>query len=277
MKTNFSNAFLYAIEHNETANDMWNLGEMKVLLACESGSRAWGFASPDSDFDIRFVYALPKDRYISLVAPRDVIEFTVTRPGLVLDVVGWDIRKYLHLMGKGNAQTYEWLKCPPYYRTPSWFMDIVDIANEHPNLRAVGEHYHGLARSHLTKYVIGKDLVSCKRYLYLFRSLYSLKWIVDRPSKPLPLRYDHLMDAMAHERIYDYSRDLLSIKVDVKGTSEEKVSVPPCKEINDLVIGQLELLIGILRRSEKFKETRIDRVWKWEVLDKFFLQTLDNY
>lgn len=47
---------------------------VKVLYACESGSRAWGFASPDSDYDVRFVYVRPLEDYLSLVPVRDVIE-----------------------------------------------------------------------------------------------------------------------------------------------------------------------------------------------------------
>lgn len=85
--------------------------DVKVLLAVESGSRAWGFASKDSDYDVRFVYMHKKDWYLCLIEGRDVIE-ELDSDG-VLDMAGWDIRKALILMGKGNCAFAEWLNSPP--------------------------------------------------------------------------------------------------------------------------------------------------------------------
>ena len=72
---------------------------VRILLAVESGSRAWGFPSPDSDYDVRFLYARPRDWYLSIDARRDVIECPIED---VLDINGWDIRKALHLLLKAN-------------------------------------------------------------------------------------------------------------------------------------------------------------------------------
>src|SRR5476651_1701297 len=83
-----------------------------VLLAVESGSRAWGFPSPDSDYDCRFIYARARDDYLRLYPPRDVIEFPLDR---VLDVNGWDLAKALRLLLKGNAVVIEWLTSPFVY------------------------------------------------------------------------------------------------------------------------------------------------------------------
>src|SRR5580700_6481627 len=91
-----------------------------VLLAVESGSRAWGFPSPDSDYDCRFIYARPRNDYLSLYAPRDVIEFPLDRE---LDVNGWDLAKALRLLLKGNAVVIEWLTSPISYRTDPEFRD----------------------------------------------------------------------------------------------------------------------------------------------------------
>ena len=71
--------------------------DVKILLAVESGSRAWGFESKDSDYDVRFIYVHKKDWYLSLIEGRDVIE--ELDPDGVLDLAGWDLKKALLLMG----------------------------------------------------------------------------------------------------------------------------------------------------------------------------------
>ena len=86
---------------------------VQILLAVESGSRAWGFASPDSDYDVRFIFWHPKDWYLSVFEQRDVIELPVDA---VLDISGWDIRKALRLLWKSNAALIEWLNSPIVYR-----------------------------------------------------------------------------------------------------------------------------------------------------------------
>ena len=89
-----------------------------ILYACESGSRAWGFASPDSDYDVRFIYARHKNDYLSIASRKDVIEDPVSE---VLDISGWDVRKALQLFLKSNAPLYEWLQSPVTYQHNSLF------------------------------------------------------------------------------------------------------------------------------------------------------------
>ena len=86
---------------------------VRVLYACESGSRAWGFASTDSDYDVRFLYVRPRDWYLSIAARRDVIEQPIVDP---YDVNGWDLRKALQLFRKSNPPLLEWLGSPIVYR-----------------------------------------------------------------------------------------------------------------------------------------------------------------
>jgi len=102
---------LAAIEHTELVH---------ILYACESGSRAWGFASPDSDYDVRFIYVRPRDWYLSidLERRRDVIERPIEG---VLDINGWDLRKALQLMRKSNPPLFEWLHSPLVYRAQAEF------------------------------------------------------------------------------------------------------------------------------------------------------------
>src|SRR5450755_2879949 len=86
---------LYELETNQN---------IRILYACESGSRAWGFPSPDSDFDVRFIYARTTNDYLSIHEIKDVIDLPVNE---VLDIGGWDIKKALKLFLKSNAPLYE--------------------------------------------------------------------------------------------------------------------------------------------------------------------------
>ena len=99
-------------EINDKLNEIEEKDGVRVLHAVESGSRAWGFASPDSDYDVRFVYVRPKEDYIRLDEPRDVIEWQLDE---VLDINGWDLRKALKLFSKGNATVFEWSGSPITY------------------------------------------------------------------------------------------------------------------------------------------------------------------
>ncbi len=88
--------------------------QVKILFSCESGSRAWGFPSSDSDYDVRFIYLHPPDWYLSidLESQKDVIELPIDDK---LDVVGWDLRKALKLFRTSNPPLLEWLDSPIKY------------------------------------------------------------------------------------------------------------------------------------------------------------------
>src|SRR5436190_9326529 len=92
---------------------------VRVLFACESGSRAWGFASCDSDYDVRFLYVHARDWYLSVEDRRDVIEQPIVDD---LDVSGWELRKALRLLRKSNPPLLEWLQSPMVYRQDAAFV-----------------------------------------------------------------------------------------------------------------------------------------------------------
>ncbi len=98
---------------------------VKILFACESGSRGWGFASPDSDYDVRFIYVNRPDWYLTVFPGRDVIELPISD---VYDVSGWDLRKALGLLRNGNATLVEWLSSPVVYRADDTFLAKVRAA-----------------------------------------------------------------------------------------------------------------------------------------------------
>lgn len=141
--------------------------EVKLLYCCESGSRAWGFESKTSDYDVRFVYTHPLEWYL-----RINFELLPTQISLMdneLDLVGWDVKKYLSLMCKSNPSAVEWAFCPEYYRD-SLFIPRT-LAESYFNAHSLACHYVGLATKCYTTYIENRKEVQYKKYLYLVRSL----------------------------------------------------------------------------------------------------------
>lgn len=184
-----------------------------ILFAAESGSRAWGFHSEDSDYDVRFVYAHTRNWYLALNSEtkRDVI---AVADGSV-DLVGWDIRKALRLCLKGNASVMEWLKCPQYFE-PSYMnypkmVAAVAESSADLNLSSIWYHYQNLARNNWKKYIDGNKSVRLKKYLYVMRELLAAEYIADVKQFP-PILIDDLIDACSNSDVYREMRSLIAAK-----------------------------------------------------------------
>lgn len=147
---------------------------VRVLFAVESGSRAWGFESPDSDYDVRFLYVHPIEWYLSIRERRDVIEAML--PG-DLDLAGWDLRKGLGLLAKSNPSHYERLQSPLVYRADETFLaEFRGIADAYLNLGTLYRHYLSLARGQWNGY-LQEESVARKKYLYVLRPVLACRWI----------------------------------------------------------------------------------------------------
>ncbi len=163
-----------------------------VLFAVESGSRAWGFASPDSDYDVRFVYRHPRDWYLSLKERRDVIERDID--AREIDLAGWDIRKALRLLLKWNPALFEWLVSPITYRQSGDCRAAMrSLYEEHADLQAIGHHYLSLARTQWGRMDTGPQ-VKLKKYFYVLRPLMALHWLTSNHAIP-PMNFDLLREA----------------------------------------------------------------------------------
>lgn len=165
--------------------------DVEILFAVESGSRAWGFESTDSDYDIRFVYRnLPK-WYFNVLPKRDVIELPII--GLD-DYSGWDIRKALFLLNKSNPVLFEWLRSPIVYREDIGTTKLLRQAATH-YFSPVSSIYHYLhmATGNNREYLQG-DLVKIKKYFYVLRPLLACMWIESRNDSP-PMEFDLLLKA----------------------------------------------------------------------------------
>lgn len=163
-----------------------------VLFAAESGSRAWGFASPDSDWDVRFIYARPLREYLTVSTPRDVIERTVGE----LDVSGWDIIKAMHLLRKSNSALIQWLGSPMIYMDRRGFADeLRRLSRLHVSLKAAGHHYLSMAKTNYRSYIEGRDTVRLKKYLYAIRPVLCAKWAIENRTFP-PTDFDEMLRNM---------------------------------------------------------------------------------
>lgn len=161
---------------------------VRILHAIESGSRAWGFPSADSDYDVRIIYVHPRDWYLSVFEERDVIEQPISGD---LDIAGWDLRKALRLMSGGNAVVHEWLASPIVYRQDETRAPYLKaLAAQAFDPRAAYHHY--LAMSGRKLDVDEGEAVTAKRFLYGMRTLLCARWVVDTATAP-PMLFAELL------------------------------------------------------------------------------------
>ncbi len=151
---------------------------VEVRWAIESGSRAWGFPSPDSDYDCRFLFVRARDQYLSLWPARDVIETPLDK---TYDVNGWDIAKAVRLIVKGNATPIEWLRSPIIYTGDEKFRDaLLRLADDTVERSAIGRHYLHVAHRQRA------GATTLKRFFYALRPAAALRWLASHPGKAVP-------------------------------------------------------------------------------------------
>ena len=172
---------------------------VSIPLAVESGSRAWGFPSPDSDYDCRFVFVRPAAAYLTLWPDRDVIE---TLLDAVLDVNGWDLAKALRLAVAGNAVVVEWLRSPIVYRADPWFRARLDaFCVDWSPLDRVRAHYLHLGLRQRARVVDGDGTAPVKKLFYLLRPALALRWMRANDGLP-PMHLNALVDVRVSECSY---------------------------------------------------------------------------
>jgi hypothetical protein len=166
---------------------------VRILLAIESGSRGWGFASPDSDYDCRFIYVRPRDDYLSLFPKRDVIEYP---PDGIYDVNGWDLQKALKLLLKGNAVVIEWLTSPyAYAGDPAFRDELLALAREVVQPAAIANRYLHLGERQYRRSLEGRESVSLKKVFYVLRPAIALRWMRHHPGEAVvPMAFGTLVD-----------------------------------------------------------------------------------
>jgi len=183
---------------------------IKILFACESGSRGWGFHSPDSDFDVRFVYLRPQDWYVSIRNRPDFMDFAINDD---LDFKAWDIKKLLGLIFKSNASPLEWLQSPTIYQdTPNFREELMPLVRQYFNPRHTANHYLGICQNSLKAGIVG-DEFKLKKYFYVLRPLLAAKWVVDKRTVP-PMEFAPLLENVEDLEFLRAIDELLEVKKD---------------------------------------------------------------
>jgi len=208
--------------------------EVRILFAIESGSRAWGFASPDSDFDVRFVYARRQDWYLSLKPGRDVIELPLIGDD---DINGWDIQKALNLALKSNPVLLEWLSSPiQYIWDDKACGEIKAFTAAITQSSSCRHHYMRMA---VMQRGAGEE-IKLKRYFYALRAAMALRWIESRDDLP-PMNFHELM---AGVDIPKPVKSEINRLLDIKTSTAELGTGPRINVLEDFLITQINWAKG---------------------------------
>jgi predicted nucleotidyltransferase len=210
--------------------------DITILWAIESGSRAWGFHSPDSDYDCRFVYARHADWYLSIDVEdrRDVIEYPILDE---MDINGWDVRKALRLMAKSNCGIVEWLHSPIVYQRRGDFAARAQAwLATHYSVEKGIYHYRSAAKKNFSQYLCSPQ-VSLKKYLYVLRPLLAVRWL-ERYGEVAPIEFEVLRTVLDHPTVQAAIDTLLAVKRHVS----EQATQAPVAVLHDWIVQEIARL-----------------------------------
>lgn len=244
---------------NRKLDEIEQKEKVKILYAVESGSRAWGFASLDSDYDIRFVYVRPREYYLRLEDKKDFINWELND---VLDMNGWDLSKVLQHFHKSNATLYEWSHSPIVYRTTQEWEQIRMVSKDYFSCKSCMYHYYGTANKNFHEYLLD-EMVLYKKYFYVLRPILACQWIEERKSPPPVLFFD-LAEAMLREDKKELVQKLVEQKKQMSETEKGK----RVDKLNEYIEEK------ITQYKEKVLNMPDDRNSDWNRLNKVFWKIL---
>lgn len=234
---------------------------VRILHCVESGSRAWGFASPDSDYDVRFVYVRKPEFYLKLEKTSDVIEWQLDE---VLDINGWDLQKALRLLHKSNAALFEWNNSPIVYKTTDTWAAMRDTVNSCFSVKPCLYHYLNIAKTNY-KSNLQEGNIKLKKYLYVIRAVLACKWILNKETPP-PVLFSELAESELESDVKPIINRLLAEKSE-SGETDRIKRIPP---LDDYIAGSLE---AVQKRLDSMED---GEVCGWDKLNKIFLSALSQ-
>ena len=235
---------------------------VKILYAVESGSRAWGFESSDSDYDVRFIYAHHKNWYLNILPKRDVIEYPIID---LYDLSGWDLRKTLFLMNKSNPVLFEWLKSPIVYHKDDYSYNILEqLAKIYFSPISSTYHYLHMANGNYRQYLLA-DEVKIKKYFYVLRPILACMWIENYKESP-PMEFEKLLTQITDNELLAKITALLEKK---KSGIELDIE-PKIEIINNFIENKIEHLTHIVSTFNPREKP------KQELLEEGFIKILTH-
>ncbi|WP_144553898.1 nucleotidyltransferase domain-containing protein [Bacillus sp. X1(2014)] len=237
--------------------------EVKICLAVESGSRAWGFPSKDSDYDVRFIYVHKKDWYLSIDQKREVIELPIND---LLDINGWELRKALKLFRKSNPPLMEWLHSGIVYYQAFSLVDQLKAIQNHVFLpQSALYHYLNMAKGNFRDYLRG-DHVKIKKYFYVLRPVLACLWI-ERYNTVPPIEFQMLVEDLLEEGPL---KQEISILLERKISGDELNLEPKVNAINDFLEKEIN------RIEEYTKTLKVSKEDMTPILDDLFRDILEE-
>jgi len=250
------NAIIQRLRETEETNSV------RIPLAIESGSRGWGFASPDSDYDCRFVYVHEKEWYLTVLDKPDIIEYAADK---VFDVNGWDLRKFIFHILKSNAVMFEWLSSNMIYIHNAAIVSLMcELAEKFFNPIAVSYHYLSLAHKKY-KEIIDTDNAKLKKYFYVLRPLANLAYVEQHRKQP---HMDYFR-TMAEIHIDKTVADEIANLAELKKTSDESLVI----QKNTVIIDYFSTEIG--RYKENLKSMTFKKNRDYEYADTVFRKIIE--
>lgn len=236
---------------------------VEIIYAIESGSRAWGFESPDSDYDIRFIYKHDKDWYLNILPKPDVIEYPITD---IFDYSGWDLRKTLFLLNKSNPVLFEWLQSPIIYKKNDYSLKLLkEIAPLYFSPISTIYHYLHMANGNYRGY-LQAEMVKIKKYFYVLRPIFACMWVEIKKEAP-PMEFERFLYELDLEQNLVQEVEALLRR---KKSGLELGLEPKRTIINDFIEQKLEYYEDIAKSFDP--KNKPDS----EILDKYFVKLLKD-
>ena len=233
--------------------------QVRIIWAVEAGSRAWGFSSPNSDYDVRFIYVRDPKEYLRLEEIRDSID---AQQDDLLDMEGWDLRRVLRLVYRSTPEVHEWFASPTIYRSTPEGLELQKILPEYFSVKKCARNYLHTASLDFRTYFRDDEVWQIK-YFYLLRQMLLANWLLEEGSMP-PMLFEELVKRKLDEQWKDYILELIQEK---RATSELGKA-----QRNKKLIDYIEQSIS--RMDEDVSALKDEEKKSWEMLNQYFYSVL---
>ena len=226
---------------------------IRILYACESGSRAWGFASPDSDYDVRFIFVRPVEDYLRVKELPDYIDAELND---VYDINGWDLKKFFKQLYKSNPVIFEWADSPIVYRTSEEWEKVMANMQDFVLQVKMLHHYRGMAKSNIRSNFSTTEVI-LKKYLYVLRPVLACVWIMQKHTVP-PTEFSKLVEEVLPVELKVSVDELLAVKMKIE-EKEKGERIPQIDSFIEAKLNEATMFPVVDEEQENYK--RLDNLF----------------